>query len=147
MVKVHPTANKVHVLVDTYLPPRSTPDMLATFRLPVEVEGPMTALKDAFLSMMPKVPMDEYDRFPTFPMFNMSIKVMVWNVQGVGNKLAGIREVVRINDPTVLVLVETHISGEQAQRICDRIGYTGQTRAEAQGRGYLVFLEDGAVDP
>lgn len=78
MVKVHPTANKVHVLVDTYLPPRSTPDMLATFRLPVEVE--------------------------------------------------------------------THISGEQAQRICDRIGYTGQTRAEAQGRGYFVFLEDGAGD-
>ncbi|KAL2894986.1 putative RNA-directed DNA polymerase from transposon X-element [Bienertia sinuspersici] len=89
---------------------------------------------------------DAIKQFPTFPMFNMSIKVMVWNVQGVGNKLAGIREVVRINDPTVLVLVETHISGEQAQRICDRIGYTGQTRAEAQGRGYFVFLEDGAGD-
>ncbi|KAL2894990.1 putative RNA-directed DNA polymerase from transposon X-element [Bienertia sinuspersici] len=79
--------------------------------------------------------MDKYDRFPTFPMFNMSIKVMVWNVQGVDKKLAGIHEVVRSNDPTVLVLVETHISGEQAQRICDRIGYTGQTRAEARGRG------------
>ncbi|XP_048496402.1 uncharacterized protein LOC125495662 [Beta vulgaris subsp. vulgaris] len=44
-----------------------------------------------------------------------------------------LRELMRINDPTVLALVETHISGEQAQKICDRIGFSGQTRVEAEG--------------
>ncbi|XP_048493087.1 uncharacterized protein LOC125493650 [Beta vulgaris subsp. vulgaris] len=58
---------------------------------------------------------------------------MVWNVQGVGNKMTILWELMRINDPTVLALVETHISGEQAQRICDRIGFSGQTRVEAEG--------------
>lgn len=33
----------------------------------------------------------------------------------------------------MLVLVETHLSGEQAQRVCDRIGFSGQLRVEAQG--------------
>ena len=70
-------------------------------------------------SLMSNVPMNVYDRNPLFPMFNMSIKILVWNIKGVSNKVAGIRELIRINDPSVLALVETHMSGEQAQRICD----------------------------
>lgn len=47
-------------------------------------------------------------------MFDMSITNMVCNVQGVGNKLASIiKDLVQINDPTVLALVKTHISGDQ----------------------------------
>ena len=93
----------------------------------------MRALRELFLSMMNRIPLLEYDRYPLFPMFNMSIKILVWNVQGVGNKVPLIRELVRINKPSVLVLVETHISGDQAQKICDKIGFMGQQRVEAQG--------------
>ena len=75
----------------------------------------------------------EFDRYPIFPSFNMSIKILVWNVQGVGNKIPMVKEIVRVNRPTMLVLVETHLSGEQADRVCDRIGFSGKMRVDAQG--------------
>ncbi|XP_021721066.1 uncharacterized protein LOC110688610 [Chenopodium quinoa] len=65
---------------------------------------------------------------------------MVWNVQGAGNKLATITELIRINDPEVLALVETHLSGEQAHKVCDRIGFWGQTRVDAQGFSGGIWL-------
>lgn len=93
----------------------------------------MRALRELFLARMPRIPLREYDRYPQFPMFNMSIKILIWNVQGVGNKIAVIRDLVRINQPTMLVLVETHLSGEQADNVCNRIGFSGKFRVEAQG--------------
>ncbi|XP_057246683.1 uncharacterized protein LOC130589440 [Beta vulgaris subsp. vulgaris] len=82
----------------------------------------------------------EYDRYPNFPQFNMLVKILVWNVQGVGNKIPTIRELIRINNPTVLVLVETHLSGEQAQKVCDKIGFSGNLRVEAQGFSGGIWL-------
>ena len=93
----------------------------------------MRALREMFLAMMPSVPLREYDRYPQFSMFNMSIKILVWNVQGVGNKIAVIKELIRTNHPTMLVLVETHLSGDQATSVCDRIGFSGKMRVDAQG--------------
>ncbi|XP_056688449.1 uncharacterized protein [Spinacia oleracea] len=60
---------------------------------------------------------------------------MIWNVQGAGSQafLTMLREVIRINNPTILALVETHISGDTAQKVCDRIGFSGQFRVDAQG--------------
>ncbi|XP_021721528.1 uncharacterized protein LOC110689107 [Chenopodium quinoa] len=73
---------------------------------------------------------------------------MIWNVQGAGNKLAAIKELVRINDPTMLALVETHLSGEQAQKVCDRIGFSGQTRVDAQGfsGGIWLFWKNDEIE-
>lgn len=52
-----------------------------------------------------------------------------------------LRELIRINKPTILALVETHISGDTAQRVCDRIGFSGQFRVDAQGfRGGIRIL-------
>ena len=108
----------------------------------------MRALREAYLQLLPNVPLNEFDRYPMFKSFNMSIKIMVWNVQGVGNKVAVIREVVRINDPSVLALVETHMSGDQAQAICNRLGFSGQKRVEAQGfrGGIWLFWRRDCVD-
>ncbi|XP_021836152.1 uncharacterized protein [Spinacia oleracea] len=66
----------------------------------------------------------------------------MWNVQGAGKQafMATLREIVRINNPSVIVLVETYLSGEKAQRICDRVGYSGQTRVEAQGFSGGIWL-------
>ncbi|XP_021756943.1 uncharacterized protein LOC110722030 [Chenopodium quinoa] len=39
-----------------------------------------------------------------------------------------------------MALVETHISGEQAQKICDKIGFSGQSRVDAQGFAGGIWL-------
>ncbi|XP_056694850.1 uncharacterized protein [Spinacia oleracea] len=83
----------------------------------------------------------------------MSIKILMWNVQGAGKQafMATLKEIIRINNPTVIVLVETHLSGEKAQRVCDRIGFSGQTRVEAQGFSGGIWLfwkeEEVSVTP
>lgn len=51
-----------------------------------------------------------------------------------------IREVVRVNKSTFMALVETHISGETAPKICDRITFSGQFRVEAQGFSCGIWL-------
>lgn len=141
MIEVHPLANKVLMMFDSYLPPEHIPPaLMATFQIPYVTDGPMRALKDKFLRILNNIPVNVYDRYPKFPSFNMSIKIMVWNVQGAGNKLSLIREVLRINDPMVLALVETHLSGDQAQRVCNRIGFSGHNRIEAQGFSGDIWL-------
>lgn len=60
---------------------------------------------------------------------------MIWNVQGAGSPafLTMIKELIMVNKPTILVLVETHISGDKAQKICDKIGFSSHVRVDAQG--------------
>ncbi|XP_074284000.1 uncharacterized protein LOC141608557 [Silene latifolia] len=60
---------------------------------------------------------------------------MTWNVQGAGNPalFSMLTELIRINNPQVLVLLETHISGDVAQKVCDRIHFSGKTRVDAEG--------------
>lgn len=70
----------------------------------------------------------------------MSIRIVIWNAQGVSNKLTSIRELIRIKRPTMLAFVETHISGEQAQLVCDQIGFSGQLRVEAEAFSGGIWL-------
>ncbi|XP_056695832.1 uncharacterized protein [Spinacia oleracea] len=64
-----------------------------------------------------------------------SITCMVWNVQGAGNHnfISALKEVVRSNRPNVIALIETHMGGQQAQKISTVLGYSGRTRVDAQG--------------
>ena len=142
-----PDSQPSRLEINVFLPPENaSPLMLLNAGIPYVTDGPMRALRETFMSMLTLVPLYEFDRYPSFPMFNMSIKILVWNVQGAGNKVQVIRELVRINKPSVLVLVETHLSGEQAQKICDRIGFAGQKRVEAQGfSGGIWMLWDTQV--
>lgn len=107
----------------------------------------MRALREMFLASLSKIPLMEYDRYPTFQNFNMSIKILVWNVQGIGSKVHMVKEVIRINQPTMVVLVETHLSGEQAEKVCDKIGFSGKMRVEAQGfsGGIWMFWKDEEI--
>ncbi|XP_074291112.1 uncharacterized protein LOC141617879 [Silene latifolia] len=67
---------------------------------------------------------------------------MTWNVQGAGNPavLTMLKELIRVNDPQVLALLEPHISGDTAQRVCDRINFSGKTRVEAEGFSGGIWL-------
>lgn len=107
----------------------------------------MRALRELYLSVLPQIPLNEFDQYPSFTMFNMSIKLLIWNAQGAGNKMFVIRELIRINRPSVLVLVETHLSGDQAQKVCEKIGFGGQLRVEAQGfsGGIWMFWDPAMV--
>jgi len=62
-------------------------------------------------------------------------KFMFWNVQGAGSRefLNLLREHIHMHRPSILALVETRISRRKAQAVCDRIGYDGCFRVEAQG--------------
>uniref|UniRef100_A0A803MGT1 Endonuclease/exonuclease/phosphatase domain-containing protein n=1 Tax=Chenopodium quinoa TaxID=63459 RepID=A0A803MGT1_CHEQI len=100
----------------------------------------MRAIREEFMSLLPNAPLHVFDSYPIFPMVNMSIKILIWNVQGVGNKLTIIRELVRIHKPSMLVLVETHISGENSQQVCYKINFSGKTRVDAQGFAGGIWL-------
>jgi len=60
---------------------------------------------------------------------------MIWNVQGAGSTsfLNTLKELIRKFDPKIVVIVETKISGRQAQEVCNKIGFEGQYRVKAQG--------------
>ncbi|KAL8129303.1 hypothetical protein V2J09_018458 [Rumex salicifolius] len=68
-------------------------------------------------------------------MIRQNINIITWNAQGAGRKefFITLKEIVRIHDPTILVLVETRISGSQADKVCQGIGFDGILRAEAIG--------------
>ncbi|XP_074283605.1 uncharacterized protein LOC141608145 [Silene latifolia] len=67
---------------------------------------------------------------------------MTWNVQGAGSVsfLAMLKEIIRVNKPQVLALVETRISGETAQRVCDHINYGGKTKVDVEGFSGSIWL-------
>ncbi|XP_021775573.1 uncharacterized protein LOC110739421 [Chenopodium quinoa] len=60
---------------------------------------------------------------------------MVWNVQGAGSRefIDALKEIIRVNKPNVIPLVETHMGGAQAIKIANIIEYNGHTRIDAQG--------------
>lgn len=149
-----PIAQQSELNMSSFLPPVHVPKVLmVTIQHPVDLVNPMRDLREAFLSLLPNVPFNIYDRYPSFPMFNMSIKIMMWNVQGARKLafMATFKEIVRINKPNVVALVETHLSGKKAQRVCDRIGFSDQTRVEAQGFSGGIWLfwrrEEVTVNP
>ncbi|KAL8161268.1 hypothetical protein V2J09_012757 [Rumex salicifolius] len=69
---------------------------------------------------------------------------------GAGSRefLHTLKEIIRVNDPAILVLVETRLSGVQADKFCDSIGFDGKTRAEAIGfrGGIWVFWRKSIVE-
>ncbi|XP_074271496.1 uncharacterized protein LOC141595430 [Silene latifolia] len=66
---------------------------------------------------------------------------MVWNVQGTGSKkkITTIKDVVTTYNPTVLVLVETHMGGEHAVKLGNILGYDGHSRVNAIGFSGAVY--------
>ncbi|KAL8152132.1 hypothetical protein V2J09_021940 [Rumex salicifolius] len=78
-----------------------------------------------------------------FLMIKSEINIITWNAQGARSKdfMQTLREIIRIHDPTILVLVETRMSGPQADKVCGDIGFDGMTKAEAVGfRGGIWVL-------
>ncbi|XP_074288103.1 uncharacterized protein LOC141613265 [Silene latifolia] len=98
-------------------------------------------------------PTNLMDRYPNRLNERPPLSLMTWNVQGAGSTafLTMLKQIIRVNKPQVLALVETHISGETAQRVCDRINYGGKTRVEAEEFSGGIWLfwkpEEVSVTP
>ncbi|XP_021768668.1 uncharacterized protein LOC110732977 [Chenopodium quinoa] len=77
---------------------------------------------------------------------------MVWNVQGAGSRnfITVLKDLVRIHQPNVLTLVETHMGGEQAVMIASILGYgyDGHSRVDALGfsGGIWVYWKSNRVN-
>ncbi|KAL8152224.1 hypothetical protein V2J09_009984 [Rumex salicifolius] len=80
---------------------------------------------------------NEYDAHTImkFLMIRQQIKIITWNTQGAGSRMLmrTLKDIIRTHDPTILVLVETRLSGPQADKVCKEIGFDGIVRAQAVG--------------
>lgn len=103
--------------------------------LPIEINRIMRLISQAYMTSLSSIPVLMEDRIPNIAPDNLPISCMVWNVQGAGNTAftSALKEVVRMHKPNVLALIETHMGGNQAQKIASIIGYGGHTRVDAMG--------------
>ncbi|CAL1372535.1 unnamed protein product [Linum trigynum] len=75
------------------------------------------------------------------------LKIFSWNVGGAGSKAfsRALKLAIQSHRPDFVVLQEPQISGEAANRVCDRLGFPNSIRVEAEGRmgGVWVFWDAG----
>ncbi|KAL8159095.1 hypothetical protein V2J09_000632 [Rumex salicifolius] len=74
------------------------------------------------------------------------LNIISWNVQGAGNKgyLNSLKDLIGVHDLAIVVLLETQISGYQADKVCEVIGFDGILHSEAMGfRGGIWVLWRG----
>ncbi|XP_021717958.1 uncharacterized protein LOC110685744 [Chenopodium quinoa] len=75
------------------------------------------------------------ESLPVLAPNSLPISCMVWNVQGAGssNFIRSLKDLIHAHKPNVLVLVETHMGGDQAVKIANTIKYDGHERVDAMG--------------
>ncbi|KAJ8427975.1 hypothetical protein Cgig2_017462 [Carnegiea gigantea] len=63
------------------------------------------------------------------------LNLLVWNVWGASNNnlLSVIKEHVRMQNPQIIALLETHVSGITTDEVCRKIGFQDHYRVEARG--------------
>ena len=79
------------------------------------------------------------------------MKLIVWNCQGITSKEfnRALQFLLSIHNPSILGLVETKVSGPNANDICKRIGFDHWVRVEALGisGGIWLFWRKESVLP
>ncbi|XP_074301475.1 uncharacterized protein LOC141632870 [Silene latifolia] len=138
-----PLAHQMELSIGSLLPSVSMiPESDLVVTITPWVMDTLNKLSKAFMSLVPSLPDLFMDRFPNFLSRRPALRRMTWNVQGAGSPafMSMLQELIRVNSPQVLALVETHISGDVAQRVCDRINFGGKIRVEAQGFSGGIWL-------
>ena len=109
--------------------------MVSNILIPNEIQSLIRMLSHAYWTSLPNIPILMEDRIPNLAPDSLPIFCMVWNVQRTGSHafMAALKEIVRINKPNVITLVETHMGGSQAEHIATVLGYSGHTRVDTQG--------------
>jgi len=76
------------------------------------------------------------------------LSLFVWNARGAGSAafLTSMFDYITQHKPSIVVLLETHISGTRADTVCRKLGFQGCFRVEAQGfSGGIWLLWDVAI--
>ncbi|KAF8390857.1 hypothetical protein HHK36_023156 [Tetracentron sinense] len=70
------------------------------------------------------------------------MKLVVWNGRGAGGKtfLRNLKELIRMHDPQILVLMETRIGEEKAVSVISKLHFSGSFRVDAQGYSGGIWL-------
>ncbi|KAL8143344.1 hypothetical protein V2J09_016376 [Rumex salicifolius] len=110
--------------------------------IPQIFDDAMVHLSDAFCASVNRGTERNLDTIlrSLFPM--KSINILFWNSRGAGGAafLTAIRELIRVQDPSVVALVETHVSHGRDDLVCRSIGFDGVLRVEAEGFGGGIWI-------
>ncbi|XP_021766706.1 uncharacterized protein LOC110731184 [Chenopodium quinoa] len=116
------------------------PELLVTLKLPIDIKRTLQLLFDAHNASFPNsiMSMNNHNLNTT----SLPITCMIWNTQGTGSRefINVLKEIVRVNKPCVLALVETHMGGDHAQKIASILNYNGHTRVDAQGYSGGIWI-------
>ncbi|XP_074267507.1 uncharacterized protein LOC141590888 [Silene latifolia] len=110
--------------------------------IPWSIDNILKLVSRAYLSSLNYCPDFMSTQIPNLCPNLPHITLLVWNVQGTGNKnkINAIKEVVRLYKPTVFALVETHMGGEHAIKLGNIIGYDGNARINTVGFSGGIWL-------
>lgn len=78
-----------------------------------------------------------------FYIFNLIMNMLIWNCRGARNPnfCTIVSDMIRRHCPAILIITETKLSGDRAQRIIDRLPLDGAIVANSLGRsGGLWYL-------
>ncbi|KAL2940198.1 Glycerol-3-phosphate acyltransferase [Bienertia sinuspersici] len=147
---MHPLIHQIEVQILTWVePPPEPADLLLTMTMPLEVKRVSRLRSEAYLDTLSSIPDLMSTRLPNFTPNLQLISFLVWNVQRSGSKafVAALKEVIWVNKPSVIALLETHMDGEHAQHIANVINYAGHLRVDAQGfsGGIWVYWKPNLV--
>lgn len=112
--------------------------------VPNEINRLINLLSQAYVSSLNHSPVDMVDRLPSNVHTTLPISCLVWNVQGAGSRafLSALKEI---------ALVETHMRGEQAEKIAMMVGFNGHTRVDAVGFSDDIWIywrkEEVTIEP
>ena len=72
----------------------------------------------------------------------ISMKILLWNCRGAGNPnfRRNFVELMRYHQPSIVMLVETHISGQQAEIISMGLGFDSVVQSKAKGFSGGIWL-------
>ncbi|KAL2896023.1 RNA 2' 3'-cyclic phosphodiesterase [Bienertia sinuspersici] len=110
-------------------------EMLLTMTMPIGLRYLSRLLSKAYCASLPSTPHLMVDKLPNLTPNLPPVSFLVWNVQGAGSQAfwAALREVLRVKNPTVVALLETHMGGDHAKALATKPGFRGHMRMDAQG--------------
>lgn len=136
LITATPLTHILEVRMETWIESNlEPPEVVVTMLLPNEISRLLRLISQAFMTSLPSIPVSMEYRIPNLAPDTLPISCMIWSVQGAGSRsfVVALKELVSVNQPNVLTLVETHMGGEQALKIASILGYSGHTRVDAQG--------------
>ncbi|KAL2929251.1 V-type ATP synthase subunit I [Bienertia sinuspersici] len=133
---MHPLIHTMEVQILTWFEPTlEHPELLMTMTMPLDIKYLFNLISEAFIDTLLSIPINMLDRILNPNPNAMPISFLVRNVQGARSQafLAAFKKILRINKPSVVSLVETHMGSTQVDFIASKFEFGGDLRIDSQG--------------